>query len=251
MGERPLLLVTNDDGIEADGLWHLAEALSEIGDIMIAAPAFNQSAMSAAFTLRREIESERAHSRLDGVDAWQVSGTPADAVTVGLRRYAPRRVSMIVSGVNPGPNVGRNILHSGTIMAAMMGFLRGLPSVAVSLASLDEQYLASAARAGAEVAARLLESGRPMLLNVNAPAAFYDDYGGFEVARMADVAMERLAETVDEHGTARRRLEGRDDVSAEPGTDVAAVLAGRVAVTPLHNDLTRHEDLAAAAALIG
>ena len=63
--------------------------------------------------------------------------------------------------------------------------------------------------------------------------------------------MERLAETVDEHGTARRRLEGRDDVSAEPGTDVAAVLAGRVAVTPLHNDLTRHEDLAAAATLIG
>lgn len=251
MAERPLILVTNDDGIEADGLWRLAEAMSALGDVMVAAPAFNQSAMSAAFTLRSDIESERAHSRIDGVDAWQVSGTPADAVTVGLRRYAPRRVSMIASGVNPGPNLGRNVLHSGTVMAAMMGYLRRLPSVAVSLAGLDEAHLASAARAGAKVAERLLAGGRPMLLNVNAPDRAYADYEGFTAARMADISMERLLDEVDERGAIRRRLVWRDDVEPEPGTDAAAVMAGKVAVTPLHNDLTRHDDLDRVSTLIG
>lgn len=251
MAERPLILVTNDDGIEADGLWRLAEAMSALGDVMVAAPAFNQSAMSAAFTLRSDVESERAHSRIDGIDAWQVSGTPADAVTVGLRRYAPRRVSMIASGVNPGPNLGRNVLHSGTVMAAMMGYLRRLPSVAVSLAGLDGAHLASAARAGAEVAGRLLDGGAPMLLNVNAPDCAYADYQGFAAARMADTSMERLVDEVDERGAIRRHLVWRDDVQPEPGTDAAAVMAGQVAVTPLHNDLTRHDDLARVSALVG
>ncbi len=250
MAERPLILVTNDDGIEADGLWCLVEALADVGDLMVAAPAFNQSAMSAAFTLRSDVESERAHSRVEGVDAWQVSGTPADSVTVGLRQYAPRRVSMIASGVNPGPNVGRNILHSGTVMAAMMGFLRGLPSVAVSLAGLDERYLPAAARAGAEVAARLLESGRPLLLNVNAPALEYEEFVGFATARMGDTTMDRLVDEVDERGVTRRRLVWRGDVEPEPGTDVAAVMSGMVAVTPLHNDLTMHGQLDAARALL-
>ena len=250
MAERPLILVTNDDGIEADGLWRLAEAMSALGEIMVAAPAFNQSAMSAAFTLRSDVESERAHSRLDGVDAWQVSGTPADAVTVGLRQYAPRRVSMIASGVNPGPNVGRNVLHSGTVMAAMMGYLRGLPSIAVSLAGIEEAHLASAARAGAEVAERLLAGGEPMLLNVNAPDCAYGEYEGFAAARVADTSMEHLVDEVDQRGAVRRRLVWRGDVEPEPGTDIAAVMAGRVAVTPLHNDLTRHGDLRRVSALI-
>ncbi|MXY85265.1 MAG: 5'/3'-nucleotidase SurE, partial [Chloroflexi bacterium] len=108
MTDRPLVLATNDDGIEAPGLWHLAEAVLDFADVLVVAPAFNQSGMSASVTLRQDLETERAHSLLDGVDAWQVNGTPTDAVLHGIRHLAPRHIDMIVSGVNPGPNVGRD-----------------------------------------------------------------------------------------------------------------------------------------------
>ena len=249
-GRRPLILVTNDDGIEVDGLWFLAQEMLAHGEVLVVAPAFNQSGMSGAFTLRGELESERAYSRLDKVDAFQVSGTPTDAVVHGLRRYAPRHVSMIVSGVNPGPNMGREVLHSGTVMAALQGYLRGLPSVAVSLASFEEQHWHDAARIGAAVAGRLLASGEPRFLNVNVPDLVIDEIKGVEVTQLANETITRLVETHDDHGATRRRLQPRLDVVLQPGTDIHAVLGGSVSITPLHNDLTNHTALAATSDLI-
>ena len=251
INERPLVLATNDDGIEAPGLWRLAEAVSAFADVMVVAPAFNQSGMSAAFTLREELEAERAHSQLDGVDAWQVNGTPTDAVVHGLRHFAPRRVAMIVSGVNPGPNVGRDILHSGTVMSAMQGYLRGLPSVAVSLWSFQETHLRDAAVIGGRVARRLLESGQVQFLNVNAPDRPLTECTGVRVAPVADVSPSRVVESTDEHGATLRRLVLRPDANVKPGTDVAAILDGAVTVTPLHNDLTFHARLDEAARVLG
>ncbi len=251
MTERPLVLATNDDGVEAPGLWHLAEAVNQFADVIVVAPAFNQSGMSAAFTLRQDIEAERAHSRIDGVDAWQVNGTPTDAVVHGLRHFAPRRVSMIVSGVNPGPNVGREILHSGTVMSAMQGYLRGLPSVAASLASFDEDHLQDAALVAGRIAERLLQSGRLQFLNVNAPDLPIDEYAGVRVVAMADLAVSRVVDLIDAHGATRRRLEFRPGIDVDADTDVATIMSGAVAVTPLHNDLTMHSALAEAASLIG
>ena len=251
MTQRPLVLATNDDGIEAPGLWHLAEAVSHFADVIIVAPAFNQSAMSAAVTLRRDLEAERAHSRLPGVDAWQVNGTPTDAVVHGLRHFAPRHVDMVVSGVNPGPNVGREILHSGTVMAAMQGYLRGLPSVAASLASFDDDHLLDAAIVAGRIAERLLASGQHHLLNVNAPDLDISEYQGVRVAAMADMAVSRVVDITGEHGSTRRKLEFRPDVDVVPDTDVAAIMDGAVAVTPLHNDFTLHSALSDTSTLIG
>ncbi len=250
MTDRPLILVTNDDGIHADGLWHLAEALQEHGDVMIVAPAFNQSGMSAAFTLHRDLEAEPAHSRIPGIPAWQVSGTPTDAVVHGLRNFAPRRVGMIVSGVNPGPNVGRELLHSGTVMSAMQGYLRSLPSVAVSLASFEEQHLRDAATIGARIAGQLLRSGQLRFLNVNCPDLPLNDIAGIRVAAMADLAVSRVLDITDAHGAVRRKLEWRLDADIPAGSDVAAIIDGAVAVTPLDNDLTNHAAIAATSDLI-
>ena len=243
MSERPLILVCNDDGIDADGLWHLAEAVAEYGEVMVVAPAFNQSGMSAAFTLHRDLASERAHSRIDGVDAWQVSGTPADAVVLGLRRHAPRHVDMIVSGVNPGPNVGRDILHSGTVMAAMQGYVRGLPSVAVSSASLGGGHLDVAARIGADVAGWLLARGAAQLLNVNVPNLPRAEISGVEVTHTGDISLDRVVDFMEPDGSIRRQLVRREDVELPAGTDVAAIISGAVSITPLHNDITAHAAL--------
>ena len=243
MSERPLILVCNDDGIDADGLWHLAEAVTEYGEVMVVAPAFNQSGMSAAFTLHRDLASERAHSRIDGVDAWQVSGTPADAVVLGLRRHAPRHVDMIVSGVNPGPNVGRDILHSGTVMAAMQGYVRGLPSVAVSSASLGGGHLDVAARIGADVAGWLLARGAAQLLNVNVPNLPRAELIGVEVTHTGDISLDRVVDFMEPDGSIRRQLVRREDVELPAGTDVAAIISGAVSITPLHNDITAHAAL--------
>ena len=251
MSERPLILATNDDGVDAPGLWHLAESVNRFADVIVVAPAFNQSGMSAAFTLRQDLEAERAHSRIAEVDAWQVNGTPTDAVVHGLRHFAPRHVDMIVSGVNPGPNVGREILHSGTVMSAMQGYLRGLPSVAVSLASFEDDHLHDAAIVAGRIAERLLDSGQVQFLNVNAPDLPIAEFSGVRVAAMADLAVSRVVDLIDDHGSTRRKLEFRSDVEYAPDTDVAAIVDGAVAVTPLHNDLTMHSALAEAASLIG
>ncbi|MCY3922928.1 MAG: 5'/3'-nucleotidase SurE [Chloroflexi bacterium] len=251
MTERPLVLATNDDGIEAPGLWHLAEAVFEFADVLVVAPAFNQSGMSASVTLRQDLETERAHSLLDGVDAFQVNGTPTDAVLHGIRHLAPRHIDMIVSGVNPGPNVGRDILHSGTVMAAMQGYLRNLPSVAASLWSFDEDHLRDAAIVAARIARRLLESGQIQFLNVNAPDRSISEFAGVRVVRVADVSPSRVIDRTDEHGKTHRQLVLRPDARVAPDTDVAAIIEGAVTVTPLHNDLTFHAMLGDAATIVG
>ena len=251
MTDRPLVLATNDDGIEAPGLWRLAEAVSEFADVLVVAPAFNQSGMSASVTLRQDLETERAHSLLDGVDAFQVNGTPTDAVLHGIRHLAPRHIDMIVSGVNPGPNVGRDILHSGTVMAAMQGYLRNLPSVAASLWSFDDDHLRDAAIIAGRIAERLLASGQIQFLNVNAPDRPLSEFTDVRVARVADVSPSRVIDRTDEQGTTRRQLVLRPGVDVAPDTDVAAIIEGAVTVTPLHNDLTFHAMLADAATVIG
>ncbi len=251
MTERPLVLATNDDGIEAPGLWHLAEAVSEFADVLVVAPAFNQSGMSAAFTLRQELEAERAHSQIPGIDAFQVNGTPTDAVLHGLRHLAPRHIDMIVSGVNPGPNVGRDILHSGTVMAAMQGYLRRLPSVAASLWSFEEDHLRDAALIAGRIAARLWASGQVQFLNVNAPDLPFAEFNGVRVTPVADVSPSRVIDRIDDQGATHRQLVLRPGAEIAPDTDVAAILEGCVTVTPLHNDLTFHARLAEAAGLLG
>ena len=210
---------------------------------MVVAPAFNQSGASAALTLHHDLESERAHSRIDGVEAWQVNGTPADAVGIGLRRHAPRRVQMIVSGVNPGSNVGRDILHSGTVMAAVQGYVRRLPSVAVSSGSVDGEHLGVAAQVGATVAAWLLERSVVELLNVNAPNCSLAEIAGAEITHTADESFARLVDFRNPDGSIRRQLVPKEGVALPPGSDIAALVRNAVSITPLHTDLTAHAAL--------
>ena len=132
------ILISNDDGILARGLSLLAEACSAVGQVTVSAPDREQSATSHSLTLHRPI---RATRRSDG--AYQVDGTPTDCVLLGLDALMPEKPDFVFSGVNHGPNMGEDVLYSGTVAAAMEGLAAGIPSVAISYGSFDLEYLES------------------------------------------------------------------------------------------------------------
>ena len=243
--DRPLILVSNDDGIDADGLWALAEAMQSVGEVCVVAPAFEQSGMGTAFTLHRELQSQEARSRLPGVEAWQVDGTPTDAVIIGLRRHVPRRVSLVVSGVNPGPNLGADVIHSGTVGAAMQGHHRDLPAVAVSSLGRSPARLRAAASVGAGIAASLLASGERLFLNVNVPDRPSPELGQAVVTELAPRGVARLIEAETAEGLIRPRREYQmEGVEAASGLDVWAILQGKISVSPLETDLRARPETA-------
>ena len=136
-------------------------------------------------------------------------------------------------------------------MAAMQGYLRGLPSVAASLASFDEDHLRDGAIVAARIAKLLLDSGERQFLNVNAPDRPLDEFTEVRVVPMADLAVSRVVDLVDDQGATRRRLEIRPGVDVDADTDVAVIMHGGVAVTPLHNDLTDRLSMTGVRSMLG
>ena len=238
--DRLRVLVTNDDGIEAPGLWCQAEAWATVADVLVVAPAHEQSGAGTSFTYRRELVVKEVEPRVEGVRAYCVDGTPSDCVTSGLRRLATGRVGVVSAGVNTGANLGRGVLASGTLGAALQGHYRGLVSLALSLERGDETAAWETAGAVVRRLATLAAAGQlpaESLLNVNIPSVPLDQLAGYAFTRMATSHYQRLIEEVDESGVIRRRLVV-DPAAADEGTDVWALLQRYVSITPLHHDLT-------------
>ncbi len=131
MIEKPTILVINDDGISAPGIKHLVSSASQIGDVFVVAPEFDQSGVGLGITTRRSLEIKPV-SHFDGIPSWSVSGTPADCVKLALSILLNRVPDLIVSGINPGCNGGRNFLYSGTVGGVIEGVFRGIPGIAFS-----------------------------------------------------------------------------------------------------------------------
>ena len=132
------ILVTNDDGISAPGLWRLAETLSELGQVVVVAPDRDQSGIGTARTLREVVRVDEVASRIEGVPAYAVQGTPADGVILATEALSTEPFDLVVSGINAGANLGLDVFVSGTVGAALQGYFRGMPSIAVSVASLTD-----------------------------------------------------------------------------------------------------------------
>ena len=245
--DRPLVLLSNDDGIDARGLAALAAALDGLGTTAVVAPAQEQSAVGHAITVRNPM---RAHawpfdSPSGPVWARAVTGTPADCVKMACQKLLPRRPDLVVSGINHGPNTAASILYSGTVSAATEAALLGVPAFAVSLCSWDpEADFEAAGRWARHVAERVLGEGLPagVLLNVNVPDRTLDAIAGVAVTRQA---RGRWEEEFEERRDPMNRpyywLGGRF-VSLDEGhdTDLHAIQRGYVSVTPIHFDLTAY-----------
>jgi 5'-nucleotidase len=238
------ILVSNDDGYLAPGLAALAEAMRPLGDITVVAPEQNSSGASNSLTLNRPLTVWQAPG---GVTV--VNGTPSDCVHIALTGLLDHRPDLIVSGINNGQNMGDDTIYSGTVAAAMEGFLFGVPAIAFSLVDKGNAHLDSAARVAHDIVARYIEQplAPPFLLNVNIPNLPYGEIKGVRCTRLGKRhpsepvvrMMNPRGEPIYWIGPVGGAREGG------PGTDFHATAAGYVSVTPLQIDLTHDEQLGA------
>jgi 5'-nucleotidase len=241
---RPLLLLTNDDGITASGLGVLERELSTLGEVIVAAPAREQSAVGHGISLSRPLRVKTM-----GEGRYAVSGTPADSVLLALFRFCPRRPDLVISGINLGVNLGTDVFYSGTVAGALEGAIHGIPAMAVSQelptarthdgATAMPLLLERTARLATQLAASLLAHPLPprVTLNVNAPAAMTDRFCWTRQGRRA--YREQVEERLDLRGVPYYWLGGPPlPGQSEPGTDAHAVEHGWISLTPLGLDLT-------------
>ena len=235
----PLLLVTNDDGVDAAGIRALVSALRPLGDTFIVAPDREVSACAQSLTLSRPIDAREVEPRVFSVD-----GTPADCVHLAIERLLPRRPDLVVSGINRGANLGDDVFYSGTVGGAREGVFFGVPALAMSLATRGGADFGPAAAIAARLARLVLERGLPAstLLNVNVPQG--------EPSRAAITVQGRRIQAVlaESYGTSGGgRAGGAAPVTQGESearlTDYEAVQLGLVSVTPLHTDTTFYDAL--------
>ncbi len=238
------ILVSNDDGYFSPGIAILAQSLAALGEVTVVAPERDRSGASNSLTLDRPLTV-----RLAGNGFRYVNGTPTDCVHLALTGLLETRPDVVVSGINFGANMGDDTIYSGTVAAATEGYLFGIPSIAVSLASKAGKHFETAAAVALQLVERCARTpiAGPLLLNVNVPDLPLSALGPIEATRLG---RRHKAEPVVTMQTPRGETAywigpagGEQD--AGPGTDFHAVAAGRVSVTPLQVDLSQHEQLPA------
>ena len=238
---RPRILVTNDDGVESRGLLALKQALDEMGDVTVVAPDTNQSAVGHQKTLMRPLRV-RERTLEDGSLAYSVDGSPTDAVSLAFLGYFGHGFDLVASGINYGANLGDDITYSGTVSAAMEAVINSCPAFAISQEYYEHPDFTLAGYAATVVARNILREGlsRGELINVNVPAVPIEGCEGFEVTRLGRrVYSDELVERLDPRGIPYFWIGGPPPSGlAVPGTDFHAVVNKRIAVTPIHLDLT-------------
>jgi 5'/3'-nucleotidase len=248
------ILLTNDDGVDSALLAELARVLDDLGDVDVIAPASDMTGVSRSLSLLGPIAVDEIRLP-DGRPAFAVSGTPADCVRFGALGLAGGPPDVVISGPNFGINLGDDVAYSGTVAAALEAALLGLPAAALSQqASPDGSYSAAELGRFATRLVPLLASGvlpPGVVINVNAPAGAV---GGVRVARLGRRRYRPELRLTGEAEDGRRhyRLYGAGplQLEGEPGTDIAAVAEGCIALTPLRFDLYAEDARAALAALV-
>jgi 5'-nucleotidase len=244
---KPLILVVNDDGINAPGIHALVQAMRPLGDVIVVAPDSPQSAMGHAITINKPLRLEQVHYHGD-VTAYQCSGTPADCVKLAVDKVMHRHPDLCVSGINHGSNSSINVLYSGTMSAAMEASIEGIPSVGFSLLdySVDADFGAAAHYAHL-IASQILSQGLhpATLLNVNIPKLPLDTIKGIKICRQAVAKWdEEFIERTDPMNRKYYWLTGKF-VNHDKGTDTDewALAQGYVSIVPVQYDLTAHRGI--------
>ena len=236
------ILLSNDDGYFAPGLNILAEHISKIAEIIVVAPERDHSGASNSLTLDRPLTIRTASN-----DYQFVNGTPTDCVHLAVTGLLNELPDMVISGINDGANMGDDTIYSGTVAAAMEGYLLGIPSFAVSMSNHNATHFETAAKIIVELIQRYKKTGfpPPLLLNINVPDLPYEQLQGMEATRLGK---RHKAERVIKAVTPRRETvywvgAAGNAQDAGKGTDFFAVEHQRVSLTPLHVDLTQYKQL--------
>ena len=249
MSNRPRVLLSNDDGILAKGLSVLHAAAQQLGDIFVVAPDREQSATSHSLTLHHPLRPVQL-----GEQRWQVDGTPTDCVMLACEALMPVRPDFVLSGINHGPNMGEDVLYSGTVAAAMEGLALGIPSIALSYAG-NLLHADAVVETHVDVVAKLLMHLTSLqnfpaetLLNVNLPPIAGDQIKGVKLTRLGRrVFSDSITRMKDPWGREVLWVGGGTASWTGPeDSDFRAVHDGYISVTPLHLDLTHRDVLATA-----
>jgi 5'-nucleotidase len=247
-----LTLLTNDDGIYAPGLAAMARQMRNLGEVVVVAPATEQSGVGHSITYRTPlIVKEIFHHNSSNGDqrlGWAVEGSPADCVKIGIQQFCPRQPDLVVSGINGGLNAGINVLYSGTVAAAIEGAFFGVTSVAVSLQYDEHAHFDEAALLARVIIEQILAKKRaePQLYNLNIPSAALEGNPEIctvpmNITRYSD----RFEKRMDPWGRDYYWLiGGPPTASPDSETDLSALASGKVALTPLDYNMTRQTALA-------
>jgi 5'-nucleotidase len=239
--DKPRILITNDDGYNADGIIALEAGLREIGDVYVVAPEAEMSGASHSLTLARPLRIRQIDER-----HWAVDGTPTDCVTLALNQILgpDERPHICCSGINHGANLGDDATYSGTVAGALESTILGVPGLAFSLTAYRDQDFSESAKVAVEITQKALDEGLPVwtLLNINVPkgvpAGIRVTKQGFKTARPV------ISEHIDPRGKLYYWIgEVREGFRPEGGTDFEAIEEGFVSVTPMRSDLTSHSGL--------
>ena len=240
------ILITNDDGIYAPGIFQLYKSLKDLGLVTVVAPLIEKSAVGHAITISdplRVIEVER-----DGAFfGYAVNGTPADCVKLGVQCIVVKKPDIIISGINLGPNTATNIIYSGTVSAAAEAIIMGIPAMAISLTSFSSKHFSYAGKIALQLTKEIIRHGLPegTLLNVNVPAVPENEINEIIVTRQGKG---RYQEAFDKRTDPNNRtyywLTGkRMLIDKDPDVDDLAVMNKNVSITPIHYDLTNYDFL--------
>ena len=234
-----MILVSNDDGIFAPGLWAVARELKAIDEVVVAAPDREQSATGTGITLRQPLRVRPMTSMEPGINTFGVEGTPGDSVILALERMAVG-ARAVVSGINSGQNLGDDVLISGTVGAALQGYVRGLPAIAISVGVPDSGNLGAAARLARILLKRIFDGKLPgdMFLNVNMPDVPLGQIKGIAVTTPAH---KTHIDSVEEGNDGRREyfwlMRRKLEHQPADGSDIWAVEHEYISITPLHTAL--------------
>ena len=236
------ILVTNDDGVQSDGIKALADALRQLGEVTVVAPMAEASAIGHALTLRRPLRIEQM-----GNGVYAVDGTPSDCVNIAITSVFRGMPDLVVSGINKGWNLGDDVTYSGTVSGAFEGALLGVPGIAVSLQRTAAPFdFTESARAAASVSRSVLERGLPSrtFLNINVPRGPVKGFRVTVQARRNHIT--EVDERIDPRGQKYFWIEeGQNEWEPHDRSDYQAVRDGYISVTPLQPDLTAYDVIAA------
>jgi 5'-nucleotidase len=237
MKRKYRILLTNDDGINADGLQALYKALKGVGEVTIVAPDSERSAVGHAITLSDPLRVKPIEK-----DIYSTTGTPADCVKLAIRAILKQKPDIVISGINLGPNTGYSVLYSGTVSGATEGVILGIPSIAVSLGTFTDPDYSVAAHYAKKIAFKVLKEGLPkgILLNVNVPAVPKSKIKGIRITHQSKKAfIEKFDKRIDPRKHIYYWLTGEViDLEGEESSDIDAINANYISITPLHCDMT-------------
>jgi len=236
------VLITNDDGIGSPGLAALVHAFDAASEVYVVAPEHERSATGHAITLHKPLRAHPSGIAGSAAQAWATNGTPADCVALGMLDLLGSRPDIVVSGINVGPNMGRDLTYSGTVSGAMEGAIFGVPSIAVSIGSFRNPVFTTAAQFAVDLAQAIIRYGLPedTLLNVNVPNLPGPQIAGVAITRQGTKRyISRLEKRTDPRGRTYYWLTGEPAPQMDDeGTDSWALARGQISVTPIGLDLT-------------